>query len=221
MEKAMNDRLAQFARVETPEVIQDPQVSLKPASDDPHPEVEDSGEQGLASFDDDIDVIRARRLNQLRRANAAQIKLRVLGHGTYTEIAEGEFLNAVIKSPRAIVHFYHNDFTRCKVMDKNLSLVAPSVVGCRFLKINAEKCPFFVEKLKVRVLPTLIYFIDGRTVSSVTGFEEFGGLDDFKISSFISSLRKQNMLLDSDESEYGKWEAKQEQKQREDISDSE
>ena len=34
-----------------------------------------------------------------------------------------------------------------------------------------EKSPFFVEKLAIQVLPTLVYFIDGIAVSRIIGFE--------------------------------------------------
>ena len=59
----------------------------------------------------------------------------------------------------------------CKVMDKHLRLIAPRAVGARFLRINAAKAPFFVPKLKVKVLPTLVFFRDGVATGRQTGFE--------------------------------------------------
>ena len=47
------------------------------------------------------------------------------------------------------------------------------------MKIDAEKCPFFVSKLQVQMLPTIVCFIDGIAVDRVVGFEEVGGVDDF------------------------------------------
>lgn len=44
--------------------------------------------------------------------------------GEYREIAEDEFLPSVTKNDLAVVHFYHNDFERCKLMDKHLRAVA-------------------------------------------------------------------------------------------------
>ena len=86
---------------------------------------------------DDIDAIRARRLAELQKSASQQGKYASMGHGTYTEITESEFLDAVTKSPRTIVHFYHDEFVRCKAVDKNLSLIAPLIMGCRFVKINS------------------------------------------------------------------------------------
>ena len=37
--------------------------------------------------------------------------------------------------------------------------------------MNAEKCPFFVSKLQVRTLPTLIIFREGKVVDRLTGFD--------------------------------------------------
>jgi hypothetical protein len=44
--------------------------------------------------------------------------------GDYREIVEDEFLNYVTKNVYSLVHFYHNDFERCKIIDKHLRLIA-------------------------------------------------------------------------------------------------
>ena len=56
-------------------------------------------------------------------------------------------------------------------MDKHLRIIAPRAVGARFLRINASKAPFFTAKLKVKVLPTLVFFRDGIATGRQTGFE--------------------------------------------------
>lgn len=60
-----------------------------------------------------------------------------------------------------VVHFYHPEFVSCAVMDKHLRVLAARAPGTMFLKINADKAPFFVGKLKVKVLPSLVFFVDG------------------------------------------------------------
>ena len=201
----MKDRVAQFARVDTPDTSgqHHEHVDLKGREGsglEPQSPRSDKGEA-----EDELEVIRAKRLAELKRMSELEGKLRGLGHGEYTEIVESEFLNAVIKSPRAVVHFYHRDFERCKAVDKNLSIVAPAVIGARFLRINADKAPFFTEKLKIKVLPTIVYFIDGKTVHTVTGFSEFGGNEDFYISEFVKSLNRHGLLKDSRPSAYERW----------------
>ena len=220
----MNDRISEFARIDTPEALeQPPQVDLK-GSEASEPIAAEASKSDAEEVEDDLDVIRARRLAELKRLSELEGKLRGLGHAEYTEIDESEFLNAVVKSPRAVVHFYHRDFARCKAVDKNLAIVAPAVIGTRFLKINAEKCPFFIEKLSIKVLPTILYFIDGKTVHRVTGFSEFGGNEDFYISEFVKSLNKHGMLKDSRKSAYERWlqtTSKTREKRLEAVSDEE
>jgi thioredoxin-like negative regulator of GroEL len=60
-------------------------------------------------------------------------------------------------------------------MDMHLERLAPAHLECKFIKINADKAPFFVQKLQIRVLPAVLVFIDGISVSRIEGFE---GLND-------------------------------------------
>lgn len=76
------------------------------------------------------------------------------GHGEYIEIKEDEFLKTVTSSHRCVVHFFHKDFESCKVADMHLSKCAKKFIGTRFVSLNSEKAPFFVEKLSVaKTLP--------------------------------------------------------------------
>lgn len=123
---------------------------------------------------------------QLKQAFEEKQELLAKGHGEYREIDQDAFLREVTGSPRVAVHFYHSDFERCKIMDmvgymgfmgftyvrnrhrthgcrcpQHLSRLAKTHIECKFLKLNAEKAPFFVEKLAIRVLPTVVCFKDG------------------------------------------------------------
>lgn len=63
-------------------------------------------------------------------------------------------------------------------MDEHLSALAPVHLETRFLKIDVANAPFLVEKLKVRVLPCVIAFVDGVGVDRVVGFEGVGYSED-------------------------------------------
>jgi thiol-disulfide isomerase/thioredoxin len=56
-------------------------------------------------------------------------------------------------------------------MDHHLEMIAPMHIECKFVKIDAEKCPFFIQKLQVQTLPTLMVFKDGVTEDKLTGFQ--------------------------------------------------
>ena len=112
-------------------------------------------------------------------------------YGEYQDIVEDEFLPYVTKADSSVCHFYHNDFERCKIIDKHLQILAPKHKECKFLKLNAEKSPFFVNKLQVKVLPTICLFKKGVLVDKIVGFEDLGGKDDFKT---IDLVRKYTLL---------------------------
>ena len=41
-----------------------------------------------------------------------------------------------------VVHFYHPEFFRCKIIDKHLRIIAKqkNALACKFLTLNADKC---------------------------------------------------------------------------------
>ena len=100
-------------------------------------------------------------------------------YGNYTEIIETEFLDTMLKNEKVVCHFYHKDFERCKIIDKHLQIIAQQHRETLFVKINAEKTPFFTAKLNVRVLPTIILFVKGKSIHRFIGFQDFGMNDDF------------------------------------------
>lgn len=56
-----------------------------------------------------------------------------------------------------------------QVMDKHVKALAVAHVETKFVKINAEKTPFFVEKLGIKVLPSLVVFVDGKSIDTLIG----------------------------------------------------
>ncbi|XP_035682481.1 thioredoxin domain-containing protein 9-like [Branchiostoma floridae] len=130
--------------------------------------------------EDDLERIKQKRLAVLKKQASKKQELLQMGHGQYTEIPEEkEFFPVCQKSPRVVCHFYRESTFRCKIVDKHLAILAPKHVGTRFCKIDAEKCKWLCERLKVRVLPTICLVIDGKTKDFVVGFDDLGGVDDF------------------------------------------
>jgi len=101
-------------------------------------------------------------------------------HGKYTELTdEKEVIRTSASEPLCIIHFYHNNFRRCAIMDKHLATLAPKYFNTRFLRVFVESVPFLVEKLGVKVLPCVICFVQGVTKDRIIGFEELGNVDSF------------------------------------------
>jgi len=129
--------------------------------------IDDMSEEAILAW------MRAKRMRQLREKQQRRKK----GYGDYREIVEEEFLQECCNAEHVAVHFYHREFVRCKVMDKHLERISRAHDECKILKLNAEKAPFFVKKLQIKVLPTVIIFKDGVSCDRITGFERVEGDD--------------------------------------------
>ena len=145
---------------------------------------EEKSEDSDSDFNSDGDenvlkAMREERISKLKQQRQELEENIAKGHGQYTEIVEDEFLPSVTKTKFCVVHFYHQDFERCKIVDHHLKQIAPKHMECKFMTMNAEKCPFFIAKLQIQVLPTIVCFMDGIACDRIVGFEELGGKDEF------------------------------------------
>lgn len=65
--------------------------------------------------DDDLEVLRERRLHQMKKMAEKRSRWISLGHGEYTEIpSEKDFFSIVKASDRVVCHFYRENWP-CKV----------------------------------------------------------------------------------------------------------
>jgi hypothetical protein len=124
-------------RDEKPELEDDNQF---PDIDDPDSEEERIMQKELSKMKENAD-------NEIEKEK--QLKLRK--YGQYREIVEDQFLDTMLKNEDVVCHFYHPEFERCKIMDKHLINISEVHHETLFVKINAEKTPFFTNKLQVKV----------------------------------------------------------------------
>lgn len=130
--------------------------------------------------EEDFDVLRQKRMQQLKKAQKQKQEWLAIGHGRYEEISdEKAFFEASKKSKNLVCHFYRESTFRCKIVDKHLEILAAKHVETRFIKIDAEKCKFLIEKLRIVVLPTICIAKEGKTVDYIVGFDDMGGTDEF------------------------------------------
>ena len=61
-------------------------------------------------------------------------------HGAQ-EVAEADFLEAVTQTQQVVVHFFHREFTRCKIVDKHLAELTRKFFRTRFIKVSAPVRP--------------------------------------------------------------------------------
>lgn len=99
--------------------------------------------------DDDYELrqIKEARLRQIRSQHKQKLENLGKGHGQYREITQDEFIQEITGSMNVICHFFHRDFQKCEIMNLHLSKLAQRHIESKFVRINAEKTPFFVEKV--------------------------------------------------------------------------
>lgn len=144
--------------------------------------------------DPELERLHAERISALKKEAEKRQSLKQSGHGDYREITEGDFLGEVTQSEKVICHFYHREFYRCKIMDKHLKALAPLHINTKFIKIDAEKAPFFVAKLAVKILPCVIMFRNGIAADRIVGFHDLGEKDDFSTKTLESLLKKKGAV---------------------------
>jgi hypothetical protein len=162
---------------------------------------EEAARVDMRMDDPEVEALRQARMAALKASAAARKQGLQEGRGELREIAEDEFLKEVTSARFVAVHFFHDEFMTCKVMDKHLRALAPRCVGVKFVRINANKAAFFVAKIKVKVLPTLAFFVDGVLIGRQTGFEglvKSAADQDFPTLRLLNVLRVAGMLGDAE-----------------------
>jgi len=76
-------------------------------------------------------------------------------------------------------------------------VLAAKHMETKFLRVNAEKAPFLVEKLHIWMLPTIVCVKEGKTDHSIVGFDELGGKDDFATEDLEALLHGHGVLLEA------------------------
>jgi hypothetical protein len=147
--------------------------------------------------DSELEILRERRLAQMKKAQEQKQKWRAAGHGEYSDIGQGqhggdaakEFFDASKASERLVVHFHRSTTRMCDVFHAHLEKLAAKHLESRFLKINVDQvsedgasgsgAAYLVEKLGIVIMPTILIIKDRKAVHQIRGFDEVGGADDF------------------------------------------
>lgn len=186
--------------------------------------------QNLQREDDDVDALlasleeeddsayRVQRMQELKDAPAATgttATFDTLKKDYITLTSDDETLNFTTEHDRAVVHFFHPDFSRCNTMDDHCQVIADKHAeygnaDVSFARVDVKNCPFVVEKLGVRVLPCVIGFVKGVVKGRITGFEGLcwdGNERSMNVTKAVeetfvswSVLRKRLLLGHSDDS---------------------
>lgn len=164
---------------------------------------EDEGiddEELLARLDDQFELsgLRQKRMEELRKEIAKNQEMQANHHGRYIEIKhEKELIQITAKSSLSVVHFFHEDFEKCKIMDQKLEELSSKYFTTRFLRVNVANVPWLVSKLEVQVLPCVVGFVDGISKERIIGFDGIASDQSIKqidISKLEQRLKKSGVI---------------------------
>eukprot|EP00955_Chlamydomonas_euryale_P083113 363801-Chlamydomonas_euryale.AAC.11 len=91
----------------------------------------------LMNQDEELQKLHEDRISQLKSEREKRVEMQRVGHGQVTEVTEGDFLEVVTNTDKVVVHFFHRDFERCKIMNKHLEILARKHFETRFIKMSA------------------------------------------------------------------------------------
>lgn len=144
---------------------------------------------------DDIEQIRKNRIKEMKKQEEQRLEWLQNDHGKYEELAEEKmFFDVIKKSDNVVIHFYTPTSPRCPIVDMHLKILAPKHVETRFCKLNAEKCPFLVENLKIKTIPSIVMVQKSVMVDKIVGFTQLGNRDDFTTEMLEWRIAQNNII---------------------------
>lgn len=122
-----------------------------------------------------MDKYREQRIQEIHNHFKVLNKRKQEGFGRLTEIAnESELMKLTNKIERVVIHFELEKFQKCLYMNDKLDQLSKKYLKTKFYKISVEKAPFLVDKLKIKVLPFVICYINGNEAERIIGFSKMG-----------------------------------------------
>lgn len=126
---------------------------------------------------DDLAQLRARRLAQLRADADARAQWEQEGRGVLHHArSDKEFFDAARGCSKVVACFARAS-RPCDAMERLLSQLAPRHLEAKFIKVEAEKCPFLADRMRVTVLPTIAVLLEGKAEGYQVGFDGLHGGD--------------------------------------------
>ncbi|KAF1327679.1 Thioredoxin domain-containing protein 9, partial [Globisporangium splendens] len=145
--------------------------------------------------DDELERLRERRMQQMKQ-NALKVQeLRAKGHGEYATITDTkEFFEVIKQSDKSVVHFFTPANAFCELVDGHLERLSKHHIETRFIRLNAEKSEYLVDKLGVWMIPCIALIKDQKVVKMIQGLDDLGGTDKFTTAFLAYFIGLHNVL---------------------------
>lgn len=147
--------------------------------------------------EEDFARIRKKRIEEMKAKALEKETWRRNDHGVLTTISDQkEFFDAVKKSKRVICLFFRDSNKWCDVLGDHFKVLAEKHMESRFIKVNAEKSPFLVERLNVWMMPTIVCCKEGKVHAQFNGLDQIDPTGKFETASLEFVLHSSEMLDD-------------------------
>ncbi|CAH6718207.1 phosducin-like protein 1 [[Candida] jaroonii] len=165
--------------------------------DDLNDEIDDDELLDLLDEDDAIlSQYRESRIQQLTKEFKKIDELSPDNLGAIEDYTDEKALMEVVtKSEIVFIHFYQPNFAKCNKMNEKLKILAEKHLTLKVLSIKAETATFLVEKLKIKVLPFVVIYKNGKEFDRLVGFEKLGNdPNDFSYDSLETYLIRTGVI---------------------------
>mmetsp|Transcript_23726 Transcript_23726/g.32381 ORF Transcript_23726/g.32381 Transcript_23726/m.32381 type:complete len:202 (+) Transcript_23726:89-694(+) len=143
----------------------------------------------------DYAELRRQRIHQMRKEAEDKENWKREGHGKLCELDnEKEFFGIVKGTTRVVALFVRKSNLHADQLRQHLSIIAEHHLETRFVFLDAEKCPFLVERLKIWMIPSMVLVINQKTNHTVCGLDELTGSGNYRTWELERLLSKYNMV---------------------------
>lgn len=142
-----------------------------------------AAEAGQPAGEEDVE-----ELDEVEREILARQRAELIGRvepvkraltGALVAKSEKELVALIEGGGRVLAHFLHPRFEKCALLSRGLAPLAHAHPETLFVEVNALEAPFLTQKLRLRVLPLMVFFREGAAPVRVEGFEGFGDEKSF------------------------------------------
>jgi len=181
--------------------------------------------------EDDLEELRAKRLEDLKKKQMQRSKWLQNNHGRIHEIIDQkQFFENVKSTKHVICLFYSKTSKWSHILQEHLTLIAQKHLECKFIQIESQHAPFLIERLNIWMMPTLVLAKNNKVSTQLRGLDwvapngkiqtvaleqklfEYGFLEETYIAleaqlkktgndSFLKGNKKQQMQQQDDDSE--------------------
>ncbi|KAJ8905308.1 hypothetical protein NDN08_001815 [Rhodosorus marinus] len=145
--------------------------------------------------DQDLAMIRRKRMQEMKREAEEKRQWVRLGHGELSFLSEKDFFTVAKESDRVVVCFHRPGSSRYSDdLVNHLRKIANYHLETKFVVLDAENSPFLTDRLKIWCLPSISLIMKGKTDKTFHGLNEISSKGALETTSIEQILFDQKIL---------------------------